>query len=193
MKLCEPTSPIDYIALSHRWGKPSDEDKKNYCTTSTNYKARLDEFPLNHLPKTFRDAVYVTRELGMEYLWIDSLCIIQEGRKSDWKHEAEKMQHVFAAAYCTISASSASSWDEGFLERRYSHRFIQVQEICGQQISISDNIDDFENDVENAQLNRRGWVVQERVLSRRTIHFTEKHTYWECGEGIRCENFAKTK
>ncbi|RDL32976.1 uncharacterized protein BP5553_08415 [Venustampulla echinocandica] len=192
VKLCEPTSPIDYIALSHCWGKPSDEDKKNYSTTSTNYKARLDEFPLNHLPKTFRDAVHVTRELGMKYLWIDSLCIIQ-GDNGDWEKESKQMQNIFASAYCTIAASSATSWDEGFLKRESGHNSIRIKDIYGQQISISDNIDDFENDVEKAQLNQRGWVVQERVLSRRIIHFTEKNSYWECGEGVRCENFAKLK
>ena len=45
--------------------------------------------------------------------------------------------------------------------------------------------------MEDRSLNKRGWVLQERVLSRRIIHFTKKHTYWECGEGVRCENFTR--
>ncbi|RYN61650.1 hypothetical protein AA0117_g12949 [Alternaria alternata] len=52
-------------------------------------------------------------------------------------------------------------------------------------------MDDFENDVEQAGLNKRAWVMQERVLAKRTIHFSANQTYWECGEGVHCENLTK--
>ncbi|KAI3547764.1 hypothetical protein CABS03_10036 [Colletotrichum abscissum] len=60
------------------------------------------------------------------------------------------------------------------------------------QFYICEIIDNFEIDVEKGELNQRGWVLQERALSRRTLHFTSSQTYWECGEGIRCETFTKT-
>ncbi|KAK3897697.1 hypothetical protein C8A05DRAFT_38726 [Staphylotrichum tortipilum] len=53
--------------------------------------------------------------------------------------------------------------------------------------------DNFASDVEGSELNQRGWVLQERALSHRTIHFASTQTYWECGHGIRCESFAKLK
>jgi len=187
VKLVQLTSPVEYIALSHRWGDPSPTDKEKYSTSDANYEARLGGFRFSNLPKTFQDAVLVTRELGKQYLWIDSLCIIQ-GDESDWDRESKRMQDVFASAYCTIAASSATGWDEGFLQPKSGHS--SLQHIFERQLFASDNVH-FENDVEKAQLNQRGWVIQERVLSRRIIHFTEKHTYWECGEGVRCENSTK--
>ncbi|OXV10397.1 hypothetical protein Egran_01842 [Elaphomyces granulatus] len=110
---------MDYLVLSHCWGDPTDEERKRFCTTPENYRGRKEGFSYNDLPKTFQDAVRVTRELDKKYLWIDSLCIIQ-GDKEDWKKEAKRMEHVFASAYCTIAASSASNWRDGFLERNLS-------------------------------------------------------------------------
>jgi hypothetical protein len=58
-------------------------------------------------------------------------------------------------------------------------------------VYVCDAIDDFNRDVENGQLNRRGWVLQERALARRTIYFADRQTYWECGQGVRCETLTK--
>jgi hypothetical protein len=58
---------------------------------------------------------------------------------------------------------------------------------------VCEAIDDFQHDVIDGRLNKRGWVLQERALARRTIYFTENQTYWECGEGVRCETLAKMR
>ncbi|KAF6818651.1 heterokaryon incompatibility protein [Colletotrichum plurivorum] len=71
----------------------------------------------DRLPKTFQDAITVTRGLGIDYIWIDTLCIIQ-GDKDDWENESTKMEEVFSAAYCTISAAAAKSSLDGFLSDR---------------------------------------------------------------------------
>ncbi|KAH7046576.1 heterokaryon incompatibility protein-domain-containing protein [Macrophomina phaseolina] len=186
------TSSHKYIALSHCWGKLSDEEKKGFCTTRANIGQRLRGFSLSELPKTFRDAVKVTRELGVLYLWIDSLCIIQYGDNGeDWKSESGRMETVFSAAYCTIAAASADNSNAGFLERGVSTGYVSVQGAPGKRFYISDDIDDFDNDVGKALLSTRAWVMQERVLAQRTIHFTANQTYWECGEGIYCENLTR--
>lgn len=101
------------------------------------------------------------------------------------------MERVFSSAYCTIAATSATGWKEGFLERKSTIQSVQVQDVSGKRIHVCNNVDNFNDDVEDGSLNKRGWVLQERVLSRRIIHFTKKHTYWECGEGVRCENFTR--
>ncbi|KAF2181009.1 HET-domain-containing protein, partial [Zopfia rhizophila CBS 207.26] len=68
---------VKYVALSHCWGKhPPTKNSPQFCTTNDNIKSRLEGFSFSELPKTFRDAVQVTPELGIQYLWIDSLCII---------------------------------------------------------------------------------------------------------------------
>jgi len=180
---------MKYVALSHCWGlKPG--EKPGFCTTEDNIEARLEGFSFSKLPKTFQDAVRVTRELGIQYLWIDSICIIQWNQE-DWEHEAKCMEGVFASAYCTIAATSAVDSKEGFLKRNVSSEYVYVQDASGRRFYVCSNIDDFDNDVENAQLNARAWVMQERVLSRRTIHFSSNQTYFECGEGIYCENFTR--
>lgn len=84
-----------YIALSHCWGETTDAEKPKWCTVSDNYHKRLNGFSLEDLgspePKTLKDAIEITRELGIQYLWIDSLCIIQAGDKGeDWEKESKK-------------------------------------------------------------------------------------------------------
>ena len=182
---------MKYTALSHRWGEyPPKKEDPRFCTTDDNLSARLNGFSLSELPKTFKDAILVTRELGIEYLWIDSLCIIQ-WNVEDWKREAGRMEDVFASAYCTIAATSAADSTVGFLARNTSTEYARVQDAAGNQVYICTHMDDFEKDVEEAELNKRAWVMQERVLAKRTIHFSANQTYWECGEGVYCENLTK--
>ncbi|KAF4912761.1 hypothetical protein CGCVW01_v011038 [Colletotrichum viniferum] len=142
----------------------------------------------------------MTRSLGVRYLWIDSLCILQkteEGNdvehKEDWERESQNMGKVFSAAYFTIAASCANHRFDGFLKERSPRAFVTFAAKDGATFHACDIIDNFDYDVEQGPLNKRGWVLQERALSRRTIHFTETQTYWECGEGIRCETFTRTE
>ncbi len=181
-----------YVALSHCWGDLPAEVKETFCSSTKNICSRQEGFSINDLPRTFRDAIRVTRELGQQYLWIDSLCILQ-GDKEDWERESRLMEGVFSSAYCVIAASSAINSQAGFLERNVSSHYVPIVDATGRQIYVCDNIDDFENDVDRALLNTRGWVLQERILSRRTIHFSANQTYWECGEGVCCENLNTLK
>jgi hypothetical protein len=178
-----------YVALSHCWGQPTEEQKGRYCTTKENYKARLKGFSIDDLPQTFQDAVRVARAIGLSYLWIDAVCIIQEDQE-DWGKESLSMEKVFSSAYCTISADAAESWTQGFLQRTSPPRFTGAYQIGGDGMYACDTRHDFEDHVINSKLNRRAWVLQERVLSRRILHFAEDHTYFACGEEVRCEDFA---
>jgi hypothetical protein len=182
---------VKYTALSHCWGKyPPTEQDPQFCTTRGNVDARREGFNFSDLPKTFQDAVRVTRELRIEYLWIDSLCIIQWDPK-DWKLEASRMEDVFASAYCTIAATSAVDSNAGFLTQGRCSEYMHVQDVSGRQFYVCADIDDFDNDVGKARLNTRAWVMQERILARRTIHFSNNQTYWECGDGVYCENLTR--
>ncbi|KAG4430240.1 hypothetical protein IFR05_014282 [Cadophora sp. M221] len=182
-----------YIALSHCWGTLSEKQREKSRTTTSNEKEwRTQGFLVKALPRTFQDAIIVTRELGQRYLWIDSLCIIQ-GEGGDWAAEATKMEAVFKNAYCTIAATSAKDSTEGFLNRleEKGSRYVMVPKSSRGKVYVCTSIEeDFDGDVMKAFLNNRAWVLQERALSRRTIHFTKSQTYFECGGGIRCETLT---
>ncbi|KAF2107047.1 hypothetical protein BDV96DRAFT_506859 [Lophiotrema nucula] len=190
LRLVEAASigPARYIALSHCWG-PLKEDEK-FCTYISNISQFQTSINFDHLPRTFRDAVTVTRGLGIDYIWIDSLCIIQDDNQ-DWQNESSKMEQVFSAAYCTIGSSSAKSSLDGFLVERPPRSIVELRTGSTDTRYVCVDIDDFHTDVELGELNSRGWVLQERALSRRTVFFTSRQVYWECGAGIHCETLTR--
>ncbi|KAK4496275.1 hypothetical protein PRZ48_012255 [Zasmidium cellare] len=134
-----------------------------------------------------QEAIQLTRDIGLEYLWVDALCIIQ-GPGGDFNDEAERMEQVFSAAYCVIAASRAKGVSDGFLGRRAQRKTVMMP---NHSLFLCEDIDDFQQDVIDGHLNQRGWVLQERALARRTIYFAERQTYWECGKGVRCETFTR--
>ena len=181
-----------YIALSHRWGGLT-EAQKMFCTSTKNLEDRRQAFHVSELPKTFRDAVKVVRAMGLKYLWIDSLCIIQSGDDGqDWKVEVTRMENVFSEAYCVIAATAASDSYSGFFDIYNEVESFRVSCPAG-QLNVSSNVDDFDRDVGDAEINTRAWVLQESVLARRTVHFTPYQMYWECGKRVYCESLTRLK
>ncbi|EFX01599.1 tol-like protein [Grosmannia clavigera kw1407] len=174
-----------YVAFSHRWGKSTWEPQ--FRVYNTNISQWQNGVHKAQLPQSFRDAVRITRGLDMRYLWIDSLCIIQDNTE-DKIRELQRMEHVFSSAYVTIAATCATDSNDRFLKTRYKRRYVSMG-----RYTVCEPIDDFSKDVDQASINRRGWVLQERALSRRTIHFTSRQTYWECGGGVRCETMTRMK
>ncbi|KAI0904482.1 heterokaryon incompatibility protein-domain-containing protein [Ustulina deusta] len=172
-----------YIALSHCWGQSDPDRHPLHCTIEDNVERRQSGFKLSELPKTFRDAIEVTRELDVQYLWIDSICIIQD-RRDDWEQESKRMEQVFALAYCTIAATSAENPNAGFLGRQVDHDNIYVQDPQGRRIYVSTNVANFDNNINSANLNKQAWVMQEKFLSPRTIHFGKNQIYGECRKEV---------
>jgi len=182
-----------YVALTHRWGNPGLHGSFHFLS-HRKLECWREHLDLSILPQTFQDAVKVTRDLGIRYLWVDALCIIQDDEE-DLQTQIGTMEDVFRGAYVTISATCASGSDDGFLrtgrKTRSHHAFSFANRPgCLDMIYLCDPIDDFGSHVEQAALSKRGWVFQERALSRRIIHFTEVQVYWECGAGIRCETLT---
>ncbi|KAI4689686.1 uncharacterized protein J4E88_003041 [Alternaria novae-zelandiae] len=177
-----------YIALSHPWGDTTKYTP--FCTLPENLEDYLQAIPEDDLPATFHDAVNCTRKIGIRYLWVDSLCIIQ-GEHGDFNDESKNMEAVFSGAYCVLAASRASNQRDGFLDPRPQREYITIQRDNEKPFFVCKTIDNFSKDVIEGSLNMRGWVLQERALARRTIYFTENQTYFECGQGVRCETLAK--
>jgi hypothetical protein len=102
------------------------------------------------------------------------------------------MEDVFSSAYCVLAARAAKGQSDGFLKKRDEREHLTFIREGLPPFHICNFIDDFGQHVLEGSLNKRGWVLQERALARRTIYFTNKQTYWECGSGVRCETLTKT-
>jgi hypothetical protein len=101
-----------YMTLSHCWGSSA-----LITTTNNTYKERISGIQLAELPQTFKDAVSLTRILGIRYLWIDSLCIKQDDN-DDWESEASKMASVYSHSYLNVAATSSPGGDGGCFKER---------------------------------------------------------------------------
>ena len=141
---------------------------------------------LKDMPATFRDAIVTTRKLGYQYLWIDSLCIIQDSVE-DWAYESSQMQHYYKNAILTIATDHLTGDHESFLENVRTQESTSVRIPCNTSLTstascihIRDRVylPGYEND--NAPLNKRGWTLQENLLSPRTLHYTEQQIVFEC-------------
>lgn len=166
-----------YIALSHCWG-----NTRHIVTEKVNIESHKRGIPLDNLPKTFQDAVELTKSIGLRYVWIDSLCIIQDDIH-DWEKEAAKMAHVYRNAYCTVAATGSKSDQEGiFLQRPRQDVFKLAYNAANTYIAATYNEDDVAAMLElhKSPLSTRAWTMQERLLSRRIIHFTDTRVIWEC-------------
>ncbi|KAK9778550.1 putative Protein kinase domain-containing protein [Seiridium cardinale] len=178
-----------WLALSHQWGTG-----QRFCTTTENLDSHIKGISCASLPATFRHAVEVTRALNCPYLWIDSLCIVQEGSHSDFDVEAKNMEQVYSGAYCVLASSRTPGHDAGFLQARKERATIALQKKGHTTpFYISEPIDNFNLHVLEGSLNKRGWVLQEHALARRTLYFTDYQTYFECGDGVRSETMGKTR
>ena len=148
------------------------------------------------LCKTMHDAVIVTRNLQLKYLWIDALCIVQDDLE-DWKREAMKMAEIYTQSTITIAASSSPDGDGGCFYPRPNGPTAQLLWTISdgfppEKVSFrSHQQGSFYSLVDDAPLNQRAWVMQERSLSRRIVHFTTDRLYWECQQVILEEGFTK--
>lgn len=181
----------DYAALSHCWG--SFQPLK---TEKDSLPRHLLGIPDTQLPQTFHDAVRTTRELGIRYLWIDSLCIVQDDPKS-LEAECARMNTIFANALCTISASDARDCRERLFRSRTVKPIRLTYEGDGFEskltLIIQPTFSSYWMHGIQGPLQRRAWVLQERHLSPRVIHYTKKCLMWECRTAIASEYRQKMR
>ncbi|KAL8787481.1 MAG: hypothetical protein Q9195_007728 [Heterodermia aff. obscurata] len=180
-----------YTALSYCWGMPRQPVE---TTTTTLYTHMRESISMSTLPHTIRDAVEVTRRLGVRYLWVDSLCIVQDDRE-DKTREISQMRQIYSNAYCTISAASVSKVTESFLRMRSSHRdhVFSLPYVCpdgrygtmmiGETMKLRDSVgwarmqfyDPYADPI-----NQRAWTLEEKLLSPRILIYASGCLRWLC-------------
>ncbi|KAI9742117.1 MAG: hypothetical protein M1834_000507 [Cirrosporium novae-zelandiae] len=183
------SSPGEYITLSYCWGKD-----QPLCTLKANVKEHMTGILLHKMPKTLREAVLVTRKLGLRYLWIDALCIVQDDSE-EWRRAALQMGNIYQNSFCTIAAAgSASSRDGLFIPRHDIDAPVAIPYVPGPnqvakgEFYIYPARHTFPKCVQETTWNKRGWVLQERILSRRIILFAEGQTFFECQRSSQGED-----
>ncbi|KAF2500943.1 HET-domain-containing protein, partial [Lophium mytilinum] len=160
IRVCDVHTLIPpYFTLSYCWG--GKEFLKSDSKTLNRWKENI---PWELVPKTFQDAVIITRRLGYRYLWIDSLCILQDSN-DDWQIESSKMASIYEHGVLNIFAALAPNADYGCF---HDHR-AEVQE------------------EPPLPLYQRGWAFQERYLSPRALYYRHFEVYWRCRVATHCE------
>ncbi|EKG11326.1 Heterokaryon incompatibility [Macrophomina phaseolina MS6] len=168
-----PKGDRKYVALSHCWGPPQFH---TLTTERANLGERRAGIPLESFPTSFRDAVMVTRKLGFRYLWIDSLCIIQQDTH-DWSTEAGRMSEVYRQATFTIAAAYAWNSSMGCFVDRPSLQLLPFEI----QLSAAPKPNgEVLGPSHPPALFTRAWVLQEQVLSSRMLVFDNDQVRWKC-------------
>jgi hypothetical protein len=195
-RLCERgevPKGVAYTTLSHRW-----KSVPGMLLKTTNLEVFRQSIPPEALTPVFSDAVDFTRAAGIEYIWIDSLCIMQDSRE-DWAAESATMGKVYSHGLCNLAATADVNTDNGFYTSRKPLTFwpgsvqtewqnlpnghfvwLPAREIQVRTTPYSD---------ENTELYSRGWVLQESCLSPRTVHFDALQIHWECREQCASETW----
>lgn len=153
-----------------------------------------DNIPWDSIPKTYQDAIKITRELGVDYIWIDSLCIVQDNLE-DWKRESIRMRTVYGNSYLNIAGYHALDSNGGLfsssplLQRFPAH---PVPGSAGIYIRQQPHMTHYEygsnySGSNHRALLSRGWVLQERLLSPRVVYYDREELKWECNEAKDCQ------
>ncbi|PVH78272.1 HET-domain-containing protein, partial [Cadophora sp. DSE1049] len=188
VELDENFSDLKYATLSYCWGKGS------ACKlTRASLETMRSGILLSDLPKTVQDALHVTQQLGLHWLWVDSLCIIQDS-VDDWSSEAASMVDVYRNCLICIAATGAYCSDEGLFAQRdpYIYQPCPISNSSDATTLFAyphrglGNQGDFSLCFFESPLHKRGWVMQERLLPPRTLSFGSI-VVWECCEHYRDE------
>ncbi|KAK3356684.1 heterokaryon incompatibility protein-domain-containing protein [Lasiosphaeria hispida] len=199
--------PAIYATLSHSWGGylPIKLTTSTLATFTSN-------IPWTALPKTFQDAITVTRLLNIRYIWIDSLCIIQDSAL-DWATQSAKMAAVYSQSSITLAATAAHDCRDGLFSpdrpslEGYvsdgttslplpSESFTALAALPPTFYIVREFLPRLHADYSFGPSNKerndgglldRGWVYQERLLSPRVLHFGQADLWWECNARCACQ------
>lgn len=193
-----------YAALSYCWGSPLATDSVTYLrTTIQSLESMKRHVHEQTIPLTILDAIKVCKALSIRYLWVDSLCIIQD-EKSDWERESASMTLIYKNAFVTICTPSSKTTNDGFLVRHRKRVKVPFRSRVARQrwepsivghynlvASGTHRNEDFswpELDVNDTSWSKRGWTLQEFQMSNRVLIFGESMIHFLCRRDVQSEN-----
>lgn len=209
-QLEEDLGGVRYATLSYCWGS-AEESKSQLRLTAETQRILYHSIPSALMTPVLRDAITVCRLLELRYLWIDSLCIQQEGDNADWEEQSQEMSHIFGNSWLTICALASNSCLEGFLDHVDRHSpTIQIQYVPEKSEQPQGSFflrlftlngepgfqDDhfiaarapLVRDIKYSKWNSRGWVFQERILSPRLLYFGSRMVHFQHGSHVTSED-----
>ena len=198
--LVSPLESCRYVTLSYCWG---DNLEASWVTAKDNLSLRQSRLGIVDLPRTLRDAIDITRDLGYNYLWVDAICIVQDSLR-DWEHESPLLGSIYGNSCVTIAATSSANSSGGCYnlqsidQAQQSSRVFEIPTVVSGQRSVlcvccwfdGQTQEDMESpqQIRNGSLSDRGWAFQERLFSPRTLHYTTDQLFWECRRAYIAED-----
>jgi len=184
-----------YAALSYCWG-----ENGNFITEEHTLGDYEKHIPVEKLPQTIKNAFCLTKAIGLHYLWVDAICIVQ-GNKQEWGEESQKMGHIYSNAKIVLSATRSGNVKEGMFTQRPATPLSTDIEAVGGSMLARRNLNHeiitscrtksnywWEKHINGTfPLLSRGWGFQERMLATRIVHFTPSELVWECQKLRKCE------
>ncbi|KAH7217781.1 heterokaryon incompatibility protein-domain-containing protein [Fusarium oxysporum] len=148
------------------------------------FPTRLIEIiPWDKIPRTIQDAILTSQKLGIGFIWVDSLCIIQDSKADDKSIEIGQMTQVYTHAAFTIAARRAPDAHRGFLHERSLPSGTTTVDFCSQDGKTRQCTLTFESAAKEEDqnvLDTRGWTLQEYIMSRRLLIIGSWTTTWSC-------------
>ncbi|KAF2834754.1 HET-domain-containing protein, partial [Patellaria atrata CBS 101060] len=185
-------SPVEYTCLSYCWGDSSLQSLK---TTKATLNCNLESIDWDVLPKTIQDALDLTYRLGVRFLWVDSLCILQDDIE-DWRDQAAEMAEIYSNAYLTIAAVSSSDSNGGLYRVVEECITIPPSTVSDKPFILrtrpevehqKQSMNEKPFNSKESPLWTRAWTFQEERLSRRLVEFRSQEVAWRCRTAGTCE------
>lgn len=201
-RLVEKTEPCEYVALSYVWGKleppplcTREANLSALCEPSSLHLPQDDRITRDRIPHTIADSIALCQSIGYRYLWVDSLCIIQDNLEEKTRL-IHGMDGIYENASLTIVALSGCDSDAGLAGIRprapgldnagRPHLFHEAQNAC----SIGIGRISLEEQIRSSYWTTRAWTYQEQLLSPRKLYFGSDEIFYECACDTRREGYA---
>ncbi|KAH8911226.1 HET-domain-containing protein [Coniochaeta sp. PMI_546] len=183
---------VDYVALSYSWGDPAKMDDASWQKVLDNkskrekLQRRQIGFPAHELSRTIRHSIRIVKELGIDYIWVDSVCIPQG---SNWNDEASRMHEVYGNAKFTLVAGAVENATEALLSHRAAWLYSRLPcTLSGYSLeTLTPRLDEMRSGRSRVPVSSRAWTLQEERLSPRLVYWCGQMVYWSCSQIQRNE------